>query len=124
MGHVSRFHYTVKDTPLCYCGWNLDPDYWGLGIMRTALADLFDELFGSQAIAHVFADCFRNNHRCIRLMNKLNFLPVPILWRHRMIDAWRNRCLRWVLRFQLDRTAWLYLTETKPPATEPPVMWL
>src|SRR4051812_9078268 len=36
-GHVSHIHYSMNDVPVCLCGWNLDPQYWGLGIMRTAL---------------------------------------------------------------------------------------
>ena len=106
IGHVTQLHMISNDVPIVQCGWNLTPHYWGRGVMCIALTELFDRFVTHDGIAHIFADCFRDNHRCIRLMEKLGFVPNRIASHHRAIIAWSTGCLRWIKRFRLDGAVW------------------
>ena len=106
IGHVTHWHWCIDGLRACQCGWNLDPEYWGQGVMCAALSELFDTLFGVEGVQYVFADCFRNNRRCLRVMEKLGFVPNGIPPYQRLLLAWQMRCLRWILRFRLDAEAW------------------
>lgn len=106
VGHVSQAHMLSNDIPVVQCGWNLTPEYWGRGVMCVALTDLFNQFFTQDGVAHVFADCFRDNRRCIRLMEKLGFVPNGIPLHHRAMIACSSRCFRWIKRFRLDAATW------------------
>lgn len=106
VGHVTQAHMTSNGVRIVQCGWNLTPHYWGRGVMCTALTELFNRFFVNDGIAHAFADCFRDNRRCMRTMDKLGFLPNRIAPHQRAIIAWSTGCLRWIKRFRLDREVW------------------
>ena len=65
IGNVTQSHMVSNDIPIVQCGWDLTPEYWGRGAMCIALTDLFNRFFTQDGLVHVFADCFRNNHRCL-----------------------------------------------------------
>lgn len=102
IGHVTshRFRFDQKNT--AQCGWNLDPEFWGRGLMGTALTMLFGQFFSSGKIDQVIADCFRGNRRCKRLMSKLGFVPVRISLQQRFQIACTTSSWKWIDRFELD----------------------
>ncbi|WP_231756696.1 GNAT family N-acetyltransferase [Lignipirellula cremea] len=106
IGNVSQWHINSNDRPIVQCGWNLTPAYWGRGVMCLALTELFNRFFANDGVAHIYADCFRSNHRCIRVLEKLGFTPNGIPPHHRVIIAWSMRCLHWIRRFRLDSEMW------------------
>jgi RimJ/RimL family protein N-acetyltransferase len=106
IGHISHNHYEAHGQKLCYCGWNLAPAYWGRGIATIALSQLFDSFFGPQQVDAVISDCFSNNQRCVRVLQKLNYEPVGIAPYHRLVILIVNRCLHWIRRFQLTADRW------------------
>jgi RimJ/RimL family protein N-acetyltransferase len=106
IGHISQLHWRVDDQAVCQLGWNLLPAYWGRGIMTSALTELFDSFFSEPRVNFVIADCFWNNRRCIRLMERLHFHPIPIeLW-DRVRTAFAAQCWRWIRRFELSAATW------------------
>jgi RimJ/RimL family protein N-acetyltransferase len=106
IGHISQIHYEASGHKMCACGWNLAPKYWGQGIAVITLSELFHSLFGDQQIDAVISDCFANNHRCVRVIEKLKYEPIGISWYERLRIAISNRCLHWILRFQLSAKSW------------------
>lgn len=106
VGHIIHHHYEVSGTKYACCGWNLDPRYWGRGLMALALRQKFNEFFVHENIEHIFSDCFPNNKRCIRLMNRLGYVRQNISISERIITAYSTRCLKWIIRFRLDLTRW------------------
>lgn len=105
IGNICHSHGGVYEK-YCYCGWNLAPPYWGRGIMSLALSQFFGSLFSEQGIAAVFSDCFSNNRRCIRLMQKLNYDPIGIGMDERLQIAITARCYHWIRRFMLTSEVW------------------
>ena len=106
IGYVNQTLYFAGQSQFAECGWNLDPDYWGRGIMKTALRMVLQRLFIEQNMSRVVADCFRDNTRCKRLLSKLHFsqYAVPMVERVRM--AYQFRCLHWIERYSIDRGTW------------------
>lgn len=107
IGHINQYYYEAYGQRICYCGWNIAPSYWGKGIALIALTQLFESLFGDHQIDAVVSDCFSNNNRCIRVMEKLNFKPGKISVCERMQTVIVKRCFHWILRFQLTESRWL-----------------
>lgn len=110
IGHVNHLHFEVDKQRYCYCGWNLAPEYWGRGIIVRALSKLFDQFFREQQIQAVFSECFASNQRCLRVMEKLNYLPVGIPLHDRLRTLIVRRCLHWLYRFQLTADRWYMRT--------------
>ena len=106
VGYISQIHTESAGQKIVQCGWNLAPEFWGQGVMAAALSSLFDGLLSVDNVQHVFADCFRDNLRCKRLLSKLGFVPNAILIHHRIIIAAAMRCLHWIDRYRLDRNTW------------------
>ncbi len=106
IGHISQFHFEVHNQRTCYCGWNLDPAYWGQGIALFALSQLFDRFFSDRQIDTVISDCFSNNQRCIRVLQKLNYEPASIAFYERLQTLVVYRCFHWIRRFQLTADRW------------------
>jgi ribosomal-protein-alanine N-acetyltransferase len=104
IGHVAQFHY--ERARAVQCGWDLDPQYWGRGIMTEALGILFDQFCVNDGISYVLADCFRSNTRCKRVLQKLGFVQVGIPFHHRVFNACWERCLHWIERYRLDAETW------------------
>ena len=106
VGHVTHVHFGSEGSRVVQCGWNLDPRFWGRGIMTESLRKLFDRFFLEDGIQHVVADCFRENVRCKRVLDKLGFVPNGVPFHHRVLLAWHYRCLHWIERFRLDADRW------------------
>jgi RimJ/RimL family protein N-acetyltransferase len=101
VGYVHHIHWDYDTIPLVQCGWNLAPDYWGRGLMYHALTELIVG-FRSSGVRHVFADYFYGNARCARLLKKLGFVYQSIPLTDRVVDAWKMKCWRLVIRNRLD----------------------
>ena len=106
VAYVFRYYFQIDKILICKCGFDLAPHVWGRGIMASALSQLFDDLFTKQNVNYVLCDSFRDNQRCIRLLEKLNFRPIPISPWNRIKTAYYTKCLRWIRRFQLTPTDW------------------
>jgi len=72
IGHITLHKYLVREKKIVSCGWNLHPEFWGNRYMHEALRIQFDELIDEQNVEYIIADCFRNNQRCIRLLERLH----------------------------------------------------
>ena len=107
IGHVGQSVFEHGGKKVVYCGWNLAPEYWGRGIMCIALSKLFDDWFTKQGVTCVRADCFRNNKRCVRLLEKLGFVPERISLLFRIVIVYYARCFYWHLGFRLNAETWL-----------------
>jgi RimJ/RimL family protein N-acetyltransferase len=106
IGYVTQILHFADRCIVADCGWNLEPAYWGRGIMRTALQVVLDRLFIEQNTSYVIADCFRNNTRCKRLLSKLHFSQIDVPAVERISIACRFRCLHWIERYRIDRDTW------------------
>ena len=82
--------------------WNLDPYYWGNGIMPKALELLFSEQFALTANLVIRADCFPNNNQSRRLMEKLGFQQIVCSrfwqWLWDVFSAHSRKVIRFRLR--------------------------
>jgi RimJ/RimL family protein N-acetyltransferase len=85
-------------------GWNLHPDFWGRGIMRQALTLELDGFFDDPRHVSAGADCFHDNVRCLRLLERLCFTPrwIGPLDRLHLLTLSRRR----VKRFRMTREQW------------------
>ena len=110
IGHVNHLHFDVGKQRMCYCGWNLAPEYWGRGITVLALSKLFDQFFREQQINAVISECFASNRRCLRVLEKLNYLAVGVPLHDRLRTLVFRRCLHWIRRFQLTADRWYMRT--------------
>ena len=106
IGHITRHHYEF-DWSFCSCGWNLAPSHWGNGLMCQALELMLTELFENDKLDYVTADCFHDNHRSIRVIEKMGFSPYFISLPERVLVWWYVRCFRWVKRYRIDADEWL-----------------
>lgn len=98
--------YEAYDQKARYCGRNLAPAYWGRGIAVVVLLQLFDDLFDDRQIDIALSDCFSDNQRCIRVLEKLDYEPVGISPLERLCILTLNRCLHWIRRFRLTCDGW------------------
>lgn len=106
IGSITKHFWDLDDGRTYQCGWNLAPLYWGRGIMHAALSTELERLFNQSGAGNIFAECFGNNERCIRLLEKLRFQVCPISFEDRVKLAWSYRCTNWILRFHLDADRW------------------
>lgn len=106
-GYIERwFRRDARREIRASYGWNLAPEYWGRGLMPAILAQDFTSHFTEPRFAEIFIDCFRDNARCIRVLEKLNCRPTFISPIERVETMIRNRCPRWVLRHRMTRAMW------------------
>jgi RimJ/RimL family protein N-acetyltransferase len=106
IGYLRQDHYSVDGIKYLSCGWNLTSAYWGQGVMRFALTHLLNQWIFELEIQHVFAEYFRTNLRCARLLDRLAFATQEIPIVERLSTAWQLRCLQWVVRRRLDAETW------------------
>ena len=69
--------------------------------MPAAMSQLIEKLLREENCKTFVAECFRENARCIRVMEKLGFRPVPKSLYDRFVDAVSCLCLKWVLKYEL-----------------------
>ncbi len=106
VGYIGQDTWNPSGILKVQCGWNLSPEFWGRGIMYEALKILLKQFF-ERGVEYVFADYFRGNLRCERLIKKLGFSKIPIFFLERISTALELGCYRWVIRTMLDRKTWL-----------------
>ena len=106
IGYVRHDHYLVDGTKIVECSFNLASPYWGQGRMKFALTQLINEWIGSNGVHHVFADHFRKNARCERLLTGLHFELQNIPMIERACTVLQQRCLQWINRRRLDAPNW------------------
>ena len=106
IGYVRHDHYCVDNAKVVYCSWNLTSTLWGQGVMRFALTELFNAWMHDSDTQHVYADYFRRNERCRRLLNRLGFVTQEIPISERLSTAVQQKCLQWVIRRRLDAQIW------------------
>lgn len=101
-GYIHRDHNFTRGFETVTFGWNLAPSYWGRGIMPDAVSQLVDWCVAERKTKRFIVECFRENQRCLRVIEKLGFQPAPISYFDRFVTALAHRCWNWVLRFELD----------------------
>ena len=118
VGHISRIHYKYAGQNVCTCGWNISPSHWGNGIVTNAVTQLFDLFFYEQQVDVVISDCFSNNYRGLRVLNRLNYQPSSIAWRERLGIMMSRWCFHKILRFHLNLEMWENRKTRTPQITE------
>lgn len=118
IGYVRHDHYMVDGTNMVQCSFNLASAYRGQGRMKIALKQLINEWIGSNGVHHVFADHFRKNARCERLLTGLYFERQNISMIERACTVLQQRCLQWIIRRRLDAPKWS-LAPTRMPCNDP-----
>ena len=106
IGYVRHDHYEVDGGKMVSCAWNLISSHWGQGIMKFSLTQLLNEWILGTEVQHVFADHFRGNERCKRLLDRLVFVSQEIPLLERLTTAYQQRSLHWVVRRRLDASTW------------------
>lgn len=105
VGHVMQ-NFSLAHAPAhsrCVCGWNLDPDYWGRGIMPRAANKLFDRLFEAQPELRIIVACFDTNTRCLRVIEKLGFKPQKMTLADRFGHLTQTWGKKKVIQFSLTK---------------------
>ncbi len=87
-------------------GWDLIPELWGMGIMVRALDLLFDRRVESRTNIDFVACCFATNHRSLRVIEKLGFVPEPLTFSERSIHFVMTWGRERVLKFRLTYDRW------------------
>jgi RimJ/RimL family protein N-acetyltransferase len=106
LGYIRHDHYVVDETKMVQCSFNLSSAHWGQGRMKIALTQLINEWIGSSGVHHVFADHFRTNARCERLLTGLQFERQNISMIERACTVLQQRCFQWIIRRRLDAPKW------------------
>lgn len=115
VGYVTSIWAGDPPARVCVCGWDLTPSHWGRGIMPVALSLLFDELFAELDVRLVVADCFPTNARCIRVLERLGFVPRRPSLLERVLHVIRARGFRRLRSFALDSDTWRRRQADSPP---------
>lgn len=106
VGSISYHWVRTSAGTESHCGWNLDPDYWGRGIMSTALLLWMERHFAAYDSLGIVADCFYNNARCLRLLKRLQFQQEHVGFFERVMTMAQTNCGRWIVRHRLTRRTW------------------
>ena len=106
VGYILTVQADSGEIRVAQSGWSLHPRYWGNGIMTNAMTHHLRELFGEQNRTHVLADCFVNNHRCKRLLDRLGFVPWQYPISDRIFRMWFSRSLKWENRYGITKQFW------------------
>jgi len=111
IGYVRHDHYMVNESNIVHCSFNLASAFWGQGRMKSVLKQLINEWIGSNGVQYVFADHFRTNARCERLLTGLQFERQNISIVERACTVLQQRCLQWIIRRRLDAPNWSLATD-------------
>jgi RimJ/RimL family protein N-acetyltransferase len=101
-GYIHHDHSLSVGAESVTFGWNLAPSYWGQGIMPAAVNQLVDWCIAERTTKLFVAECFRDNQRCIRVIEKLGFQSAPISYFDRFVTSLAHGNWKWVLRYELD----------------------
>lgn len=107
VGYLLRFTYHHITGKYLHYGWDLHPDYWGRGIMPAALCLEYAERFREPYLRQIQVDCFHDNRRCLRVLEKLGHRRLRLALHHRLYMMYCSRCLRWVVRHGITREMWV-----------------
>ena len=102
-GYVRQTSGNIDDLKIYALGWNLAPEFWGNGVMTHSLTQLMNDLRNPTGRTLFVADCFQSNERCVSLLNRLEFAPWKIGIGEQFAGMLKNKCLKWVLRFCLQK---------------------
>ena len=106
IGYVRHDHYSKNGTNMVECSFNLSSTFWGQGKMKSALTVLINQWMENGSVQHVFADHFRRNSRCERLLTGLQFDHQPISALERLYTVLQQQCFHWIIRRRLDASEW------------------
>jgi len=108
IGSAGLFRWVDEPVPTAELGYDLDPAWWGRGLMTEALGAILDVAFGRMRLARVEALVFTSNEASLRLLDRLGFTREALLPAHGE-DA--SGVLRDDWRCALEAGAW-----KRPPA--------
>ena len=103
VGYLVSRRQVYRHSEYAYLSFNLDPEFWGRGLMEIALRKIINELFQKERVQGVMVECFFGNSQCQRLLQKLSFRSVPIPISERLLCLATRLPIRWVLRFWLSK---------------------
>lgn len=106
VGYISEFGTHSKKHYSAQLGWNLHPDYWGRGIMTNALTRYISKLFLVDKCHSIVADCFVDNERCLRLLDRLEFKQMPIGRIERFLICLFRLCPHRIVRHRISAKDW------------------
>lgn len=101
-GYIHHDHSFARGAETVTLGWNLAPTYWGQGVMPAAAKQLVEWCISERKTKLFAVECFKENQRCIRVIEKLGFQPRSISYFHRFVNSIAHGNWKWVLRFELD----------------------
>lgn len=79
IGHITEQYATDRNGQVrVLLGWNLQPEFWGRGLMVRALSRLFQQRWEARRELVFLACCFSTNRRCLRVIEKLGFQAVKL----------------------------------------------
>jgi len=113
VGWIGRWLERSRGQNIANFGWNLDPDYWGRGIMPIVMSRNLNSLFADPKYDEARIECFHDNARCIRVLEKIGCESESIGRLDRALRMFRSRCLRWLVRYRMTRAMW----ESRQPMT-------
>ena len=81
IGSTGVFHVDAK-VRSCEMGYDLDPAYWGRGLMREAVSRILDFVFGDMGMNRVEALAMPRNAASRGLLERLGFLEEGVMREH------------------------------------------
>ena len=82
IGSVGFFKWVDAPVRQAELGYDLDPAWWGKGIMSEALAAVLDFAFGPMQLQRVEAFVLVTNERSARVLDRAGFVREALLPRH------------------------------------------
>jgi len=82
IGSLGFYRWLDTPRPQAEIGYDLDPEWWGRGIMTEALGAVLDFGFGRMCLQRVEALVMTDNERSCRLLERLGFAREATLVAH------------------------------------------
>nr|WP_281168035.1 GNAT family N-acetyltransferase [Thioflavicoccus mobilis] len=113
VGHIAEYLYDRQVRwgadgwcKLCYLGFDVHPDYWGQGIMKSALRRYISDGFNEDRFKHLIAECLTTNARSKRLLEGLGFEPVQVGSFDQFRHMWKYKGLIPKARYCYSHERW------------------
>jgi len=113
VGHIAEYLYR-RDVrcgngrwgQLCYLGFDVHPDYWGQGIMKSALRLYMQDGFAGGRFKQLVAECRRDNLRSKRLLEGLGFRGLEVGPVGQFLHMWQSKGLGLKVRYACSQEQW------------------
>ncbi|MEY6432869.1 GNAT family N-acetyltransferase [Thioalkalicoccus limnaeus] len=113
VGHVAEYlydrevrHGNAPPGRVCYVGFDIHPDFWGRGIMKSALRRYIDDGFEDQRFSQLISECLTTNSRCRRLLEGLGFQSPSVGLPDQLWTMWKYKGLSPKARYGYAHEEW------------------